>query len=132
MDANNAPSRRATRATPVNTPPQGGTVEPANRATVAIERFQTPTEPPAERFELRDPFADVTYRSEGELGSVRVESKPGDQVLLGERDKIVGYNVTWRYEGQTGELVMAEDPGDRLPIEDGTIAVAELDTPPQG
>ncbi|MDP2263740.1 MAG: LPD7 domain-containing protein [Hydrogenophaga sp.] len=64
MDANNAPSRRATRATPANTPPQGGTVEPANRATVAIERFQTPPEPPAERFELRDPFADVTYRSD--------------------------------------------------------------------
>ena len=64
MDANNPPSRRATRATPVNTPPQGGTVEPANRTTVAIERFQTPAEPPAERFELRDPFADVTYRSD--------------------------------------------------------------------
>lgn len=63
MDNHNAPSRRAARTTPVNeAPPLGGTVEPANRATVAIERFQTPSEPPAERFELRDPFADVTYR----------------------------------------------------------------------
>ena len=41
----------------------GGTVEPANRATVAKERFQTPIDAPAERFELRDPFAEVTYRS---------------------------------------------------------------------
>ncbi|OHE79187.1 MAG: hypothetical protein A2X76_12140 [Lysobacterales bacterium GWF1_69_6] len=75
---------------------------------------------------------DVTYRSEGELGSVRVESKPGDQVLLGERDKIVGYDVTWRYEGQTGSLVMAEDPGDRLPVENGVIAAAGAGTPPRG
>jgi hypothetical protein len=63
MDTHNTPSRRAARTTLVNkAPPLGGTVEPANRATVAIERFQTPSEPPAERFELRDPFADVTYR----------------------------------------------------------------------
>jgi hypothetical protein len=41
----------------------GGTVEPANRATVAKERFQTPIDAPAERFELRDPFAEVTYRA---------------------------------------------------------------------
>jgi hypothetical protein len=63
MDKHNAPSSRAARTTPVDeAPPLGGTVEPANRATVAIERFQTPTEPPAERFELRDPFTEVTYR----------------------------------------------------------------------
>ena len=75
---------------------------------------------------------DVTYRSEGELGSIRLDRKPGEQVLLGERDKIVGYDVTWRYEGQTGQLVMDEDPGDRLPIENGVIAVAGKHTPPQG
>lgn len=75
---------------------------------------------------------DVTYRSEGELGSIRTDRKPGAQVLLGERDKIVGYDVTWRYEGQTGQLVMDEDPGDRLPIVDGVIAVAGKDTPPKG
>lgn len=63
MDTHNASSRRAAPANPVNqAPPLGGTVEPANRATVAIERFQTPTDPPAERFELRDPFTEVTYR----------------------------------------------------------------------
>jgi hypothetical protein len=41
----------------------GGTVEPANRAAIAKEKFQTPTPPAAERFELRDPFAEVTYRA---------------------------------------------------------------------
>ncbi|MBE2242147.1 MAG: hypothetical protein IAE86_05290 [Burkholderiaceae bacterium] len=44
-------------------PTQGGTVEPANRARIAKELFQTPIDMPAERYELRDPFAEVTYRS---------------------------------------------------------------------
>ena len=56
MDADNSPSRRPTSA-------QGGTVEPANRATTAKERFQTPIDVPGERYELRDPFAEVTYRA---------------------------------------------------------------------
>lgn len=41
----------------------GGTVEPLNRAAIAKGLFQTPREPPAERFELRDPFAEVTHRA---------------------------------------------------------------------
>src|SRR5574337_1123636 len=41
----------------------GGTVEPANRAPIAKSIFQTPIETAAERYELRDPFAEVTYRS---------------------------------------------------------------------
>jgi len=56
MDADNTPSGRPTSA-------QGGTVEPANRATIAKELFQTPIDVPAERYELRDPFAEVTYRA---------------------------------------------------------------------
>lgn len=40
----------------------GGAVEPTNRAAVAIQKFQAPTEVAAERYELRDPSADVTYR----------------------------------------------------------------------
>ncbi len=42
---------------------QGGSVEPANRAAVAKERFQTPPETARERYELYDPFAEVTYRA---------------------------------------------------------------------
>jgi len=41
----------------------GGTVEPANRAAVAKSLQQAATETPRERFELRDPFAEVTYRA---------------------------------------------------------------------
>ena len=41
----------------------GGSVEPANRAAVAKERFQTPIDLVGERYEVRDPFAEVTYRA---------------------------------------------------------------------
>jgi hypothetical protein len=41
----------------------GGAVEPAKRAAVAKQRFQVPKEEAAERFELRDPFAEVTYHA---------------------------------------------------------------------
>jgi hypothetical protein len=51
MDAQPAPER------------VGGTVEPANRAAVAKERFQTPMDLVGERYEVRDPFAEVTYRA---------------------------------------------------------------------
>ena len=60
MDADNSPARNPARTA---VPTQGGTVEPANRATVAKERFQTPIDAPGERYELRDPFAEVTYRA---------------------------------------------------------------------
>ena len=56
MDADNSPAR-------LPAPTQGGTVEPANRAPVAKERFQTPVDTTGERYELYDPFAEVTYRS---------------------------------------------------------------------
>ena len=56
MDADNSPVRSRTAS-------QGGSVEPANRATVAKERFQIPEDNPGERYELRDPFAEVTYRA---------------------------------------------------------------------
>ena len=60
MDTDNTP---APSRLPTPSPTLGGTVEPANRATIAKDRFQTVFENPSERYELRDPFADVTYRS---------------------------------------------------------------------
>lgn len=52
---------RARRPSPI--PGHGGTVEPANRAAVAKATFQTPEERPKAHYELRDPFAEVTYRA---------------------------------------------------------------------
>ena len=64
MDDRRAPSRRTGPPTSARPATQGGTVEPAERAQVAIRTFQTPEPEPGERFELRDPFTEVTYRSD--------------------------------------------------------------------
>ncbi len=55
MDADNSPAR-----VPASAP--GGTVEPANRVAVAKERVQSLVQIASERYELYDPFAEVTYR----------------------------------------------------------------------
>jgi len=57
MDADSGPT-----VSPVRSGSPGGTVEPANRAAVAKQQFQTPLEAAGTRYELRDPFAEVTYR----------------------------------------------------------------------
>jgi hypothetical protein len=64
MDEKSAPAQRMSRPASDASSPVGGTVEPADRARVAIRTFQTPEPEPGERFELRDPFADLTYRSD--------------------------------------------------------------------
>ena len=94
MDADNSPVRQAT-------PAQGGTVEPANRAPVAIAKFQTPEPEPGERFELRDPFAEVTYRANtlpemvakaDQLGSTRFVAVAED----GKRTPIQKVDGAWQ------------------------------------
>jgi hypothetical protein len=100
MDADNTPSRQPA-------PAQGGRVEPANRAPVAIERFQTPNDPPGERYELRDPFAEVTYRANTfpelvakaeQLGSSRIVAVAED----GSRTPIRKVDGQWQRDLQRG------------------------------
>ena len=83
------------------TVPAGGTVEPANRASVAKERFQMPTEPMKERYELRDPFADTTHHSDSfteisrkakALGSTRFTALDAD----GRRTPVTLVEGQWR------------------------------------
>jgi hypothetical protein len=78
----------------------GGTLEPANRAAVAKERFQTPNEPATARFEVRDPFAEVTYRANtfenvaakaDQLGSKKVHAIDAE----GKRTLIEKVNGAW-------------------------------------
>lgn len=64
MDEKAAPSRRTDRSVSDAPSSAGGTVEPADRVQVAIRTLQTPEPEAGERFELRDPFTDVTYRSD--------------------------------------------------------------------
>lgn len=114
MDADNAPVHQAA-------PAQGGTVEPANRAPVAIAKFQTPAPEPGERYELRDPFAEVTYRANtfpemvakaDQLGSTRFVAVADD----GKRTPIRKVDGAW----QRGEQRPAppERPLDAGPARD--------------
>lgn len=117
MDADN---------TPVRPPPpvHGGTVEPANRARVAIERFQTPNDTAGERYELRDPFAEVTYRANtfaemvvkaDQLGSTRIVAVTED----GKRTPIQKIDGQWPRDGQRGPRhpVAPERPLDAAPAQ---------------
>lgn len=79
----------------------GGTVEPANRGAVAKDRFQTPLDFTGERFELRDPFAEVTYRAKAledivakatQLGATRFTAIAED----GQRTPVVKVGSQWQ------------------------------------
>ena len=68
---------------------------------------------------------DVQYRTEdGQTLTRRESHKPGERLLLGEKDVIIGYDVAWKYKEQSGVIRMDEKPGDRLPMQDGAILVA--------
>ena len=114
MDADNSPVRQPA-------PAQGGTVEPANRAPVAIERFQTPKDTAGERYEMRDPFAEVTYRANtfpemvakaDQLGSTRIVAVAAD----GKRTPIQQVDGEWQ-RGQQRPAA-PERPLDPVPARD--------------
>ncbi|GAA4867294.1 glycine zipper 2TM domain-containing protein [Luteimonas vadosa] len=72
----------------------------------------------------------VTYRNpDGTTGTMRTDSKPGNQIALGSEQVPVAYNVTYRYDGGERTIRMDEKPGDRLPVVDGKVVtqVAEAD-----
>ena len=86
-------------------PRSGGTVEPANRAKVAREVFQMPHDAPRPRYELRDPFADVTYRVDSfkdmatkadQLGATRFHAVAPD----GTRTAINKVDGEWKRPAQ--------------------------------
>lgn len=101
--------------------PSGGTVEPASRTGLVREKFRTPPEVPGERYELRDPFADVTYRYDNlsamvakalQLGSKRFTAIHED----GARTVIQRFRNGW----QRGEQLPPppQRPLDLLPAND--------------
>jgi uncharacterized protein YcfJ len=64
----------------------------------------------------------VTYRNaDGTTGTMRMGSKPGSRIAMGNTDKVVGYDVTYRYDGQERTIRMEREPGDRLPVIDGQV-----------
>ena len=55
----------------------GGSVEPMSRAAAIKSQFRIPDPPPGQRFELRDPFAEVTYRANSFEDMVRKADRVG-------------------------------------------------------
>ena len=68
----------------------------------------------------------VTYRNaDGTTGTMRMASKPGTRVAMGNSDAVIGYDVTYRYNDQEGTLRMDSKPEtDRLPVVDGKIVTS--------
>lgn len=63
MDTPSAPARPLPASATTSASPRGGTVEPARRDTDNHPGAEPRPAPAAEQYELRDPFAEVTYRS---------------------------------------------------------------------
>lgn len=73
---------------------------------------------------------DVHYQVDGLSRTLRVDSRPSDQVRLGERTRVIGYDVDWKYRDQTGTVRMDDKPGERLPMRDGAVVVSDGDPGP--
>lgn len=65
---------------------------------------------------------DVEYRSDSGIGTQRVTTQPSQQIQVGERERVVGYDVRWRYGELEGESRLRDKPGNTLPVENGRIA----------
>ena len=128
MDADNSPARQPAQA-------QGGTVEPANRATVAKERFQAPTEPTGERYELRDPFAEVTYRANTFTSMIAKAEQLGSNRFVavavdGKRTTVQEVEGEWQRGPQ--RPAAPERPLDSTPLRDEVPAATNVVPMPGG
>ncbi len=113
MDTHNATDSSATQTLMASQSAQGGAVEPANRAPVAIRQFQTPNEPPAERYELRDPFADVTYRSDHWPDMVAKADQLGANrfvVLDQQGQRSMAHKVDGQWQREVPRMAEREQP----------------------
>ena len=112
-------------------PSSGGTVEPASRVTATKGKSRTPSSQPLERYELRDPFAEATYRSDSLdkiieraelLGSTRFIAIAAD----GTRTPVTQSGGGWHRGKQTAAL--PERSLDTTP--DEPLAAAKAKSPP--
>lgn len=65
----------------------------------------------------------VTYRNaDGSTGTMRMDSKPGNRIAMGNTNQTIGYDVTYRYDGAEKTVRMESRPAsDRLPVIDGQV-----------
>ena len=126
MDADNSPARNPARTA---VPTQGGTVEPANRATIAKDLFQTPIDVPAERYELRDPFAEVTYRANTLSAMVAKADQLGSNrfiALDAEGKRTTAQKVDGEWQRGLQRAAAQERPIDATPIRDDVPEVMKV------
>lgn len=126
MDDDNSPARNPARPA---APALGGTVEPANRATIAVERFQTPVDVPGERYELRDPFAEVTYRANTWREMIAKADQLGSSRFIafdaqGRRTAVQKVDGEWQRGPQ--RPAAPERPLDPTPIRDDLTQAASV------
>jgi hypothetical protein len=93
-------------------------VEPADRAQVAIRTFQTPEPEPGERYELRDPFADLTYRSDRFTDMVAKAEQLGASRFValnaqGQRSLVQKVDGQWQREATRAPLSPEKQPAAR-------------------
>lgn len=127
MEADHAPTRHTTSA-------QGGTVEPANRAMLAKDLFQTPSEVPGERYELRDAMADLTYRSSNLADMIAKADQLGSRRFTaidtqGHRTTLQRVDGEWQRGPQ--RPAAPDRPLDPLPVRDEVPDVARGEATPQ-
>lgn len=98
MEADDARARGRERP---SAPSPGGTVEPAKRAEVAKALFQTPDEPAAERYELRDMSRELTYHATSQAEIVAKAEQIGSTRFVaidaeGRRTPVQKVGATWQ------------------------------------
>lgn len=132
MDTHNEPYTHAAQPSTASKGAQGGSVEPANRAPVAIRQFQTPNESPAERYELRDPFADVTYRSDHWPDMVAKADQLGANrfVVLDQRgQRSMAHKVDGQWHREAPRVAEREQPAPPSHAQPSAIGQQTAQTP---
>jgi hypothetical protein len=110
MDNDDGPARTVPSAKGTNTQTTGpgGTVEPVDRVAVAKALYQTLGEEPGERYEMRDPFAEVTYRTNSLSEMLLKAERLGSSKFVAVNDQ--GHRTTvhkgpagWQREAEPGQ-----------------------------
>jgi len=102
MDANDPTSgRTAGQASSPAAARQGGTIEPSNLAALAKQVFEPAMAPAALRYEMYDPFAEVTYRTNSFEEIVAKANQLGSSRFVavdeqGQRTVIQKANGNWQ------------------------------------
>ena len=118
MDADDGQTRSGGQSLPG----AGGTVEPANRAQVAKGRVRAQADPAAERYELPDALADVTYRSNNRAEIIAKAEQIGSTRFVaidaeGRRTPVHKVGETWQRQptlpqrSPAPDQVIDDEPG---------------------